>query len=53
MSRLWWDLHARKQFGFGHETDKMPGIGDLATFCPTCPQPGINLPVGWEDDPNQ
>ena len=52
-SRLWRDLHARKHFGFGHETDKSPGIGDLAIFCPACPQPGINLPPGWENDPDK
>ncbi len=23
----------------------------LAFFCPTCPQPGINLPDGWDKDP--
>jgi len=23
--------------------------GELAVLCPACPQPGINLPEGWED----
>jgi hypothetical protein len=50
VSRSWRDLHARKRFGFGHETDKTPGNGDLALFCPACPQPGINLPKNWKND---
>jgi hypothetical protein len=24
--------------------------GDLAIFCPACPQPGINLPKNWKED---
>ena len=27
--------------------------GPLALFCPSCPQPGINLPSDWEQDPNK
>jgi len=30
-----------------------PGPGDLALFFPACPQPGINLPEGWEHDSNE
>lgn len=29
------------------------GVGSLAIFCPTCPQPGINLPENWKSDSNQ
>ncbi|KAF8956034.1 hypothetical protein BDZ97DRAFT_1672276, partial [Flammula alnicola] len=25
--------------------------GKLGLFCPTCPQPGVNLPDEWTDDP--
>ena len=25
----------------------------LASFCPACPQPGINLPPDWEEDPER
>ena len=25
--------------------------GTLANFCPSCPQPDINLPNDWKDDP--
>lgn len=39
-------------FGFAN-TGKTPGEGDLALFCPACPQPGINLPPDWSSDPEQ
>ncbi|KAG1850364.1 hypothetical protein DFJ58DRAFT_842440 [Suillus subalutaceus] len=48
VSRLWRDLKNRKWFGFGHDTESSPGPGDLALFCPSCPQPGINMPLCWE-----
>lgn len=47
MSRQWRDLKYRKWHGFGHETDREPSTGDLALFCPACPQPGINIPDDW------
>ena len=50
VSRQWRDLLVRKRFGFGHETDKVPCEGDLALFCIVCPQPRINLPLGWEEN---
>ncbi|KAG1778007.1 hypothetical protein EV702DRAFT_968763, partial [Suillus placidus] len=48
VSRLWRDLKNRKWFGFGHDMESGPGPGDLALFCPSCPQPGINMPLLWE-----
>ena len=27
--------------------------GSLALFCAACPQPGINLKEGWQDEPNK
>ncbi|KAG1838555.1 hypothetical protein F4604DRAFT_1572198 [Suillus subluteus] len=48
-SRQWRDLMNRKRFGFGHDTEVNPGTGDLALFCAACPQPGINMPVDWQD----
>ncbi|KAF8805303.1 hypothetical protein BYT27DRAFT_7224958 [Phlegmacium glaucopus] len=27
------------------------GAGNLAIYCPACPQPGINIPDDWKDDP--
>ena len=53
VSRQWRDLVTRKRFGFAHDRDKKPGPGDLALFCAACPQPGINLPDGWENDPQR
>jgi len=53
VSRQWRDLLARKRFGYGHDADKKPGNGDLALFCPACPQPGVNLPDDWKKEPDQ
>jgi hypothetical protein len=52
VSRQWRDIKVRKWFGYGHDTDQEPGNGDLAFFCPACPQPGINLPDNWKDSPH-
>ncbi|KAG1897763.1 uncharacterized protein F5891DRAFT_1129849 [Suillus fuscotomentosus] len=49
VSRIWRDLVNRIRFGFAHESDRSPGPGDLALYCPACPQPGINLPFSWKD----
>jgi hypothetical protein len=46
-------LLLKKRFGYGHSRDREPGPGDLALFCPACPQPGINLADNWVDDPDQ
>jgi len=50
VSRVWRDIVARIQAGYGHDTEKSSTPGDLAIFCPACPQPGVNLPDGWEND---
>jgi hypothetical protein len=45
-------LKLYKWHGFAHES-RMPDVGELALFCPACPQPGINLtipPSGQPDD---
>jgi hypothetical protein len=48
-----------KWAGWGHNppvlTPDTPhgGPAKLATFCSTCPQPGINLPDNWQEDPNK
>ncbi|KAG1859409.1 hypothetical protein C8R48DRAFT_673951 [Suillus tomentosus] len=49
VSRIWRDLVNRIRFGFAHESDRSPGPGDLALYCPACLQPGINLPSSWKD----
>ncbi len=49
VSRTWRDLSNRKRAGFGHDAQNDPGKGELAVFCPACPQPGINLPKDWAE----
>lgn len=55
MSRLWRWMKKLKWAGFGHNArDPLkPEAGSLGNFCPTCPQPGINLPMNWKDDGNR
>ena len=53
MSRLWRWMKRLKWNGFGHNgrnpiKDIVPG--ELANFCPTCPQPGINIPDDWKKE---
>ena len=50
---MWRDLKAQINAGLGHETERVSKPGDLAIFCPACPQPDINLPQGWESDPKR
>ena len=50
VSRVWRDIWARIQAGFGHSPEEQVKPGSLALFCPTCPQPGVNLPNNWRDD---
>jgi hypothetical protein len=52
VSRQWRNLLALKQFGFGHEGNQ-PANGELAFFCPACPQPGANLPNDWQTNPDK
>ncbi|TFK80385.1 hypothetical protein K466DRAFT_455186, partial [Polyporus arcularius HHB13444] len=49
VSRQWRNLKMRKWAGFGHRQDPVRP-GDLAVRCPACPQPGLNLPDGWQND---
>ena len=46
VAREWNILQAKKNCGFGPESRGSPGDGELAHFCPACPQPGINLKEG-------
>jgi hypothetical protein len=43
-------LQISKRFGAVYGTSS--SHGSLAIFCPSCPQPGINLPQDWKDLPN-
>ena len=49
MLRLWCWIKKLKWPGYGHnKQDPLhPPAGSLANYCPTCPQPGINLPADW------
>lgn len=51
VSRQWRDLILRKEFGKAHDPKESCSQGGLAFFCPACPQPGINTPVNWQDQP--
>lgn len=55
MSRLWRWMKKLKWAGYGHNKQDalQPNPGSLANYCPTCPQPGINLPDNWKDDQNR
>ena len=53
VSRQWRNLKYRKWHGVGHDGDANLGEGSLALSCPVCPQPGINIPENWRDDPDQ
>jgi hypothetical protein len=43
-------LQNSKRFGAIYSETFSPGA--LTIFCPSCPQPGINLPPDWTDLPN-
>ncbi|KAF8059256.1 hypothetical protein FPV67DRAFT_1675319 [Lyophyllum atratum] len=53
MVREWRHLKTAKRAGRGHDPEGISGTpsGGLAIHCRACPQPGINLPVGWEKAP--
>ncbi|KAH9484688.1 hypothetical protein JR316_0001587 [Psilocybe cubensis] len=56
MTRLWRWTKKLKWAGYaGHNGKKVSEVenGELANYCPACPQPGVNLPNNWEDDPNR
>jgi hypothetical protein len=52
MSRLWRWMKKLKWAGFGHKMEETTEAapGELANFCPACPQPGINLSETWHMD---
>ena len=48
LSRQWRNLKLRRHFAIrGNEDAKR---GSMALFCAACPQPGVNLPDGWEKE---
>lgn len=42
-----------KRAGRGHDIHGLNATepGECAILCPACPQPGKNLPQGWENQP--
>ena len=44
-------LQVSKRFGAVYNENSPPS-GSLTIFCPSCPQPGINLPPDWKDLPS-
>lgn len=53
MVREWRHLKMLLRAGRGNDPAgvKSTKRGELAVLCPACPQPGLNLPDGWEDAP--
>jgi hypothetical protein len=53
MNLQWRHLKMLKWGGRGHDPSGVAGteVGELAVLCPSCPRPGVNLPVGWEVQP--
>lgn len=51
--RQWRHLKLLQRGGRAHDPEGVDGTkeGSLAVECPACPQPGRNLPEGWEDLP--
>ena len=55
MSRLWCWMKCLKWAGYGSTTKNVSDVsaGQLTIFCLACPQPGINIPDNWIDDPSR
>ncbi|KAI0071621.1 hypothetical protein K474DRAFT_1686991 [Panus rudis PR-1116 ss-1] len=49
-NREWRNIRHIQRAGFAHDKERAIGEDDLALFCPTCPQPGINLPSDYLTD---
>ncbi|KIJ65331.1 hypothetical protein HYDPIDRAFT_28041 [Hydnomerulius pinastri MD-312] len=50
ISRQWRYLQNKLVFGFAHDSGVKVKDGELAYFCPACPQPGVNLSKDWTKD---
>lgn len=53
--RQWTAIKLRKWSGaiFDHPNPDDTPNGGQVLFCPTCPQPGVNLPEDWTEDKEQ
>lgn len=55
MVRQWRHIKMTKRAGRGHDPSGIIGtpLGGLSIPCRPCPHPNINLPIGWEDAPDE
>ncbi|KAJ7434249.1 hypothetical protein B0H11DRAFT_2258549 [Mycena galericulata] len=55
MTREWRHLQMLTRSGRGHDPAGVANTkdGECALLCPACPQPGKNLPEGWETFPEE
>jgi hypothetical protein len=55
VSRAWRWMKKLKWAGYGHKVadPMLPAAGEMSIFCPACPQPNVNLPSDWKNDPNR
>jgi len=52
MTRIWRWMKRLKWAGYAGSSKKVSEVqpGELAIFCPACPQAGINIPDNWRED---
>jgi hypothetical protein len=52
MTRIWRWMKKLKWAGYAGSSMKVKDVkaGELAIFCPACPQQGINIPENWRED---
>ncbi|KAF5340022.1 hypothetical protein D9611_012449 [Ephemerocybe angulata] len=56
MVHEWRHLKLLKRAMRGHDPTRSAGEtkeGECALLCPPCPHPNINMPEGWEDEPEE
>lgn len=46
-------MKQRKWSGQPYDRETACTAGSMALFCATCPQPGVNLPEDWQQDPDR
>ncbi|KAI0341038.1 hypothetical protein BDW22DRAFT_1445358 [Trametopsis cervina] len=51
--RQWRHLKTRRQSGVAHDGYRTDVKGQMALFCPACPQPNVNLSDDWQNDPDR
>lgn len=55
VTRVWVYITSFKRSGQAHGIDihfpyRPPG--NLSVYCPTCPEPDVNMELGWDDAPH-